>query len=57
MKTYLGDGVYAEIENGMIKLTTERDGRIETIYLEWSVYESLAAYFKANRNTLVTFVD
>ncbi len=22
-KTYLGDGVYANIENGMIKLTTE----------------------------------
>lgn len=44
-KTYLGDAVYAEIEHGMIKLTTE-DGRssTNTIFLEMEVYEALQAY-------------
>jgi hypothetical protein len=45
MKTYLGDSVYADIEDGMILLTTE-DG-IETtniIYLEIEVYEALIAF-------------
>jgi len=36
-KRYLGDSVYAEVEDGMIKLTTE-NGKIDdpsnTIYLE-----------------------
>lgn len=34
-KRYLGDSVYAAVENGMIKLTTENgDGPSNTIYLE-----------------------
>lgn len=34
-KRYLGDSVYAEIDQGMIKLTTENgDGPSNTIYLE-----------------------
>jgi hypothetical protein len=43
-KTYLGDSVYAEMENGMIKLTTENGEPGDpgnTIYLEWEVYGSL----------------
>jgi hypothetical protein len=46
MKTYLGDGVYVEVERGLLKLTTE-NGRIETnaIYLEPAVFYQLAAYF------------
>lgn len=39
-KRYLGDSVYAEIENGMIKLTTENgkfDDPSNTIYLKWEV--------------------
>ena len=41
-KHYLGDAVYAELDRGMIKLTTE-DGRnvTNTIYLEPFTYESL----------------
>jgi len=44
-KTYLGDGVYAAIENGMIKLTTENGiSPTNTIYLEPQVYDSLTKW-------------
>ncbi len=44
-KDYLGDSVYVDIENGMIKLTTENgDGASNTIFLELSVYDSLVGY-------------
>jgi Holliday junction resolvase len=46
-KTYLGDGVFVDVERGMIKLTTE--GGIErqnTIYLETAVVEALLAYLR-----------
>ena len=34
-KRYLGDSVYAEVEDGMIKLTTENgEGPSNTIYLD-----------------------
>jgi hypothetical protein len=44
-KSYLGDGVYVELDNGMLKLTTE-DGIRTTnaIYLEAEVFEALIAY-------------
>ena len=47
-KTYLGDGVYVEIERGMFKLTTN-DGISTTnvIYLEIEVYEALLKYVRA----------
>lgn len=45
LKTYLGDSVYADVENGMIKLTTENGGGpSNTIYLEIAVYEALVDY-------------
>jgi predicted ATPase len=38
LKTYLGDSVYADIENGMVKLTTENGlGASNTIYMEREV--------------------
>lgn len=41
-KAYLGDGVYVELENGMIKLTAEDGIRAtDTIYLEPEVYRAL----------------
>lgn len=44
-KRYLGDSVYVEIENGMIKLTTENGfGPTNTIYLELEVFDFLHAY-------------
>jgi len=45
MKRYLGDGVYVDIQNDMLKLTTE-DGLhvLNTIYLEPQVYEALVRY-------------
>jgi len=40
-KEYLGDGVYVDIENGMIKLTTENSiETTNTIYLEVEVLEA-----------------
>lgn len=45
-KTYLGDGVYAEFENDMIKLTTERGGYTETIFIEEEVWYSLLSFVK-----------
>jgi len=50
-KIYLGDGVYAQLENGMMKLTTTTPDN--TIYLEPEVldalinrYQSLVQYFE-----------
>lgn len=44
-KAYLGDAVYAEMEHGMIKLTTV-DGITSTneIFLEMEVYDSLVRF-------------
>lgn len=42
--TYLGDGVYAELERGMIKLTTHDPIGDQTIYLEESVAAALIQY-------------
>ena len=44
-KEYLGDSVYAEIESGMIKLTTDNgEGPVDTIYLEMFVFKALVDY-------------
>lgn len=45
--TYLGDSVYAELENGMIKLTTNNgypDDPRNVIFLEFEVYDALVRY-------------
>jgi len=44
-KQYIGDAVYAELEGGMLKLTTE-DGieSTNTIYLEPEVFYRLMEY-------------
>lgn len=44
--TYIGDGVYASYSGGMIKLTTERDGRTETIWLEPETFDALVTFSK-----------
>jgi hypothetical protein len=46
-KAYLGDGLYAEIERNMLKLTAE-DGynATETVYLERSVWKMLTHYME-----------
>jgi hypothetical protein len=44
-KVYLGDSVYVEVENGMLKLTTDNGlGASNTIYLEDQVYAALLQY-------------
>lgn len=44
-KEYLGDSVYAEIENGMVKLTTENGfGPSNEIFLEPEVINALNRY-------------
>lgn len=47
-KEYLGDGVYVELENGMLKLSTYRSehGGDDIIFLEYEVYLSLLQYVK-----------
>jgi len=47
LKQYMGDSVYADLENGMIKLTTENglpDDPSNVIYLESSVFRNLKDY-------------
>lgn len=49
LKQYMGDGVYADLENGMIKLTTEEgspNDPTNVIYLESSVFRNLKDYVK-----------
>lgn len=41
---YLGDGVYAEIRNGMIELKLGDHRNHPLIYLEPEVYEALKLY-------------
>ncbi len=46
-KRYLGDSVYAAVENGMIKLTTENgkpDDPSNTIFLELEVFIELQRF-------------
>lgn len=44
-KEYLGDSVYAAIENGMLKLTTENGfGPSNVIYLDNDVIDALNRY-------------
>lgn len=50
MKTYLGDGVYADFDGYGIVLTTENGISVtNTIVLEPEVYEALVAYQRSLR--------
>lgn len=46
-KEYLGDGVYVEVKNGMVKLTTH-SGPTEsnTIYMEKAVIDTFLLWLK-----------
>jgi hypothetical protein len=49
-QTYLGDSVYAAVEDGMIKLTTENglpSDPSNTIYLDPQVCDALARYIES----------
>jgi hypothetical protein len=47
-KVYLGDSVYVEVENGMLKLTTDNGlGPVNTIWLEPSVVLVLVQYWNS----------
>jgi hypothetical protein len=51
-KEYLGDSVYADIEDGMVKLTTENgypDDPRNVIFLEPEVYRALQDLLRATR--------
>lgn len=55
-KSYLGDGVYVCVENGMLKLTAENGiTASDTIFLEPEVYEALVNFW--NRVTGQTAKD
>jgi ABC-type proline/glycine betaine transport system substrate-binding protein len=48
-KEYLGDSVYAEMESGMIRLTTENGfGASNEIFLETYVFHNLKRYADAH---------
>lgn len=45
LKDYIGDGVYADLVNGVIRITTENGiEATNTIYLEPAVFEALKRY-------------
>ncbi len=51
-KTYLGDGVYADVEHGMIKLTAENGiEATDTIYLDPEVFAALWLWAKRSDQT------
>ena len=44
-KSYLGDSVYVELIDGMLKLTTENgNGASNIIYIDHEVWHNLQAY-------------
>lgn len=46
-KSYVGDGVYVALDNGMIRLTTENGyEETNTIYLEPEVWRALKAWIE-----------
>jgi hypothetical protein len=46
-KRYLGDGVYVEVDRGMLKLTAENGiEATDTIYLDPEVFRALRAYYE-----------
>jgi protein-disulfide isomerase len=48
MKCYLGDGVYAELQQDRLKLTAENGIRAtDTIYLDSQVYTALLDFVEA----------
>jgi hypothetical protein len=47
-RTYIGDGLYIEIERGMLKITAEFCEQItDTIYLEPQVFDALIQWVRA----------
>lgn len=53
VKRYLGDGVYADVENGMLKLTTENGISItNTIFLEPEVIVELRDYIIRHKDEI-----
>jgi len=54
-KAYLGDSVYVDVDNGMLKLTTDNGyGPSNTIYLEPEVYEALTRYVQRIKQEVTT---
>ena len=53
-ETYLGDGLYASIDSGMIKLRAPQyDGSDQTVYLEVEVLDAFLVWLKDIRRTLL----
>jgi hypothetical protein len=50
---YLGDSVYAEVEDGMVKLTTNNGiGASNTIFMNADVVRELLDYIKRKRQEI-----
>tara|TARA_R110000782_G_scaffold184388_1_gene274606 strand:- start:1229 stop:1405 length:177 start_codon:yes stop_codon:yes gene_type:complete len=53
-KTYIGDGAYAEVEHGMIKLTTSNGYEdTNTIYMEGPVLESFLRWVETIKSNSI----
>lgn len=46
-KVYLGDGAYVEVENGMLRLSCDRENGTHVIYLEPEIMQRLIEYYEA----------
>jgi hypothetical protein len=47
MKEYIGDGVYAEVKDGQLFLTTENGrGTTNTVIIDRDTYQSLMGYLE-----------
>jgi hypothetical protein len=59
MKTYLGDGLYAEFDNKLclIILTAEGSMGKNKVYLESESFENLLNFFEKISNKKVTITD
>lgn len=59
MKTYLGDGLYAEFDTKLCRiiLTAEGSIRKDKVYLESEVFENLIGFFEKISNKKVTITE
>ena len=48
---YIGDGIYAAVEDGMVRLATYNGRHVtNAIFIEWDVWDRLVLLVNANRN-------
>ena len=56
-ETYLGDGLYASLDCGMVKLRAPRFGGDHEVYMEAHVLIEFARFLHDHKITLPTFTE